>query len=73
MHVHAHAHAGCYFTGTRTETAEHKKVCSFKDETQLLAIAMKEVTLFSSYFQCSPHIGYACCFDMISEWEIKKL
>ena len=36
-------HVGCCFNGTRTEVAEHKKVCSFKDETQLLAIAMKEV------------------------------
>ena len=48
MYTHSHTcmHAvGCYFHGTRTEVAEHKRDCSFKDETQLLAIAMKEVNL----------------------------
>ena len=52
--------AGCYFCGTRTEVAEHKKVCSFKDETQLLAIAMKEVTSSHTSFQCSRM--YMCIF-----------
>lgn len=34
---------GCFFYGTKTDVAEHKRDCSFKDESQLLAIAMKEV------------------------------
>ena len=34
---------GCQFMGNRVEVAEHKKKCTFKDETQLITLMMKEV------------------------------
>lgn len=34
---------GCKFTGGKAEVSDHKSVCSFKDESQLMAALMKEV------------------------------
>ena len=41
--------SGCVFRGTTTEVSEHKANCNFSDESQLLAIAIKEVWLHISY------------------------
>ena len=49
-YAHTQNIVGCYFTGTRTEVGEHKKDCSFKDESQLLAIAMKEVPSTQAFY-----------------------
>lgn len=69
-----HTHTvGCYFCGTRADVSEHKKDCSFKDESQLLAIAMKEVTrlllmcsVYMSALNC-PKVGYI--FLILFKWE----
>ena len=38
-----HLSSGCVFRGTCQEVKDHKAMCSFKDDTQLLAITMREV------------------------------
>lgn len=34
---------GCFYRGDKVSVGEHKTVCGYKDESQLLAISMKEV------------------------------
>ena len=34
---------GCFFRGTSGEVAEHKAGCPYRDESQLLAITMREL------------------------------
>lgn len=34
---------GCFYKGDKVSVTEHKTTCVYKDESQLLAITMKEV------------------------------
>lgn len=36
--------SGCQFTGGRLEITSHKDLCQFRDESQLIAVTMKEVS-----------------------------
>ena len=41
--IPANLSAGCMYHGTSVSVAEHKSSCSYKDESQLLIITMREV------------------------------
>lgn len=45
------AFVGCQFIGNREELSNHKSVCAFKDELQLVAAIMKEVGLATFFLQ----------------------
>ncbi len=41
--VYVYVCVGCKFKGDRSKIGSHKLTCSFKDESQMLAVVMKEV------------------------------
>ena len=44
MYLHVYTcTTGCHFVGGRLDVGRHKETCSFNDESQLIAVTMKEV------------------------------
>ena len=52
-------HAGCPFVGGRADIEKHKE-CSFNNDTQLIAVTMKEVCVASPHLSLSPHTTPCC-------------
>ena len=53
--------AGCCFFGTSSDVKEHEKVCTFKNDTQLIATFMKEVCTYECMYVCIMHSDSCVC------------
>ena len=75
----SHLTLGCVFRGTSQEVKDHKATCSYKDDTQLLAITMKEVCMCGcggNVYMCV-HMGCVVCvklgFDALLHVYVHKI
>ena len=50
--------AGCEFVGGRQEVSEHRDTCSFNNESQLIAVTMKEVHKNLFLIACMRGMGH---------------